>query len=352
MDLKLIPLPYHMESIQRKPGALKQLSECSEHLQTLSVLQWILTFLFLGPSCFLLIMWLVFSPLWPLLALYTAWLASDWKTPDRGGRKSQWMSRWPLWKHIRDYFPVRLHKIADLDPQQNYIFGYHPHGIMSFGAFCNFGTDTSDFSKMFPGLKTYLTTLAGNFRMPLYRDYLLAAGMCSVTHSSIDFLLSKNGTGNVVVIVVGGSAEALNCASQQHILTLKNRKGFIKKALVNGSALVPVYSFGENEVLQQYHFESGSWLKNLQNLFQHWIGFAPCVFFGQGLFSSTSRGIMPFRRPINTVVGKPIPVPKTENPSRLLVDKYHAVYVNSLQDLFNTNKERFGLKKNDSLTLV
>ncbi|MEE6516930.1 hypothetical protein FKM82_026801 [Ascaphus truei] len=127
-----------------------------------------------------------------------------------------------------------LHKTADLDPQQNYIMGYHPHGIMSIGAFCNFGTDSTGFSRMFPGIKPHLTTLTGNFKLPLYRDYLMAAGMCSVNHSSIDYLLSRQGPGNVVVIVVGGAAEALNCTRGRHTLTLKNRKGFIKKALVHG----------------------------------------------------------------------------------------------------------------------
>ncbi|XP_075425791.1 diacylglycerol O-acyltransferase 2-like isoform X2 [Ascaphus truei] len=305
-----------------------------------------------GPVCFLLVTWLVFSPLWSLLALYTVWLASDWKTPERGGRKSLWMSRWGIWKHFRDYFPIKLHKTADLDPQQNYIMGYHPHGIMSIGAFCNFGTDSTGFSRMFPGIKPHLTTLTGNFKLPLYRDYLMAAGMCSVNHSSIDYLLSRQGPGNVVVIVVGGAAEALNCTRGRHTLTLKNRKGFIKKALVHGSPLVPVYSFGENEVLQQCLFQAGSWKRSLQNVFRQWIGFSPCIFYGQGIFSSTSKGMMPFRRSINTVVGKPIPVPRTEKPTEEQVETYHALYISSLLDLFNTHKGRFGLQESEALTLV
>ncbi|KAM8954230.1 diacylglycerol O-acyltransferase 2-like [Pelodytes ibericus] len=324
----------------------------AEFLQFLSVLQWIMSFLLLGPTCVLLITWCVYSSQWSLLGLYTVWLISDWNTPERGGRKSLWMNQWAMWKHFRDYFPIKLHKTADLDPAKNYIFGYHPHGIMSIGAFCNFGTDSTGFSRLFPKLKPHLTTLAGNFKVPLYRDYLLAAGMCSVTHASIDYLLSNNGPGNAVVIVVGGAAEALNCTRKQHILTLKKRKGFIKKALINGSSLVPVYSFGENEVLYQCQFEAGSWKKSLQELFQHWVGFAPCIFFGQGIFASNSRGIMPFRRAINTVVGKPIPVPRIENPSEQQVEAFHALYVSTLQELFNSHKQRFGLSQSDSLILV
>ncbi|XP_029472075.1 diacylglycerol O-acyltransferase 2-like [Rhinatrema bivittatum] len=324
----------------------------SQQLQLLSVLQWILTFLLLGPSCVFLVTCLLFTCLWPLLVLYCIWWIIDWKTPEKGGRKSQWMSQWAVWKHFKNYFPVKLLKTADLVPSENYILGYHPHGIMSIGAFCNFGTDTTGFSKAFPGVTPYLTTLNGNFRVPVYRDYLLAAGMCSVNKSSINYLLSRNGTGNAVVIVVGGAAEALNCNSKQHILTLKNRKGFIKMALAHGIALVPVYSFGENEIFNQYQFEDGSWKRNLQKLFQEWIGFAPCVFIGRGIFSSTSTGLLPFQKPINTVVGKPIPVPKTEKPSDQQIEKYHRIYIRSLMELFNTHKINFGLSETDTLTII
>ena len=34
---------------------------------------------------------------------------------------------------------------------RNYIFGYHPHGIMASGSFINFGTEGTGFSKLFPG---------------------------------------------------------------------------------------------------------------------------------------------------------------------------------------------------------
>ncbi|XP_053316637.1 diacylglycerol O-acyltransferase 2-like [Spea bombifrons] len=342
---------YPMDSVQQT-GVTEKTNMFSELLQILAVLQWILTILLLGPVCVLLIICLVCSSLWPLLALYTIWMISEWNTPERGGRRCQWMSQLTIWKYFRDYFPVKLHKTADLDPNQNYIFGYHPHGIMSVGVFCNFLTESTGFSQLFPKLRPYVTTLAGNFKVPFYRDYLLAIGMCSVAHASIDYLLSHNGLGNAVVIVVGGASEALKCSKHHHILTLKNRKGFIRKALTTGSSLVPVYSFGENEVLHQYQFEAGSWIRSLQESFLHVVGFAPCIFFGRGIFSSSSRGIMPLRRAINTVVGKPIPVPKIENPSEQQVDTYHALYVSSLQELFDTHKQGFGLRQEESLILV
>lgn len=63
---------------------------------------------------------------------------------------------------------------------------------------------------------------------------LLLPGICPVNKHSIDYLLSKNGTGNAVIIVIGGAAESLQCAPGMNSVTLKNRKGFVKLALQKG----------------------------------------------------------------------------------------------------------------------
>ena len=73
-------------------------------------------------------------------------------------------------------FNFQLIKTHDLLPSRNYVFGYHPHGIFCFGVFCNFGTEATGFSKKFPGIKPSLATLAGNFRLPVLRDYLMSGG--------------------------------------------------------------------------------------------------------------------------------------------------------------------------------
>ncbi|MBN3280324.1 DGAT2 acyltransferase, partial [Polyodon spathula] len=246
---------------------------------------------------------------------------------------------------------LQLIKTHALLPSRNYIFGYHPHGIFCFGAFCNFGTEATGFSKKFPGIRPHLATLAGNFRLPLLRDYLMSGGICPVNRNSMDYILSRNGTGNAVVIVVGGAAESLECVPGKHSVTLKNRKGFVKLALQQGADLVPVYSFGENEVYKQIVFEEGSWGRYLQRKFQKLMGFAPCFFHGCGIFSTNSWGLVPYCKDINTVVGEPITVPKIESPSQNEVDLYHDMYVQSLLKLFDRYKLKFGLLETDTLAL-
>ena len=114
-----------------------------------------------------------------------------------------------MWKYFCEYFPIRLVKTADLDPEGNYIFGYHPHGIIGLGALGNFCGEATGFSVNFPGIHPHLLTLSVNFRFPFSRDYCMAFGVCSVDKDSIEYILQKMGPGHSVAIVVGGAAESL-----------------------------------------------------------------------------------------------------------------------------------------------
>lgn len=326
-------------------------SRVERHLQIISVLQWVISFLILGVACTVILIYIFCTDCWLIAALYVSWLVFDWHTPNKGGRRSTWVRNWAVWRYFRDYFPIRLVKTHNLLPSRNYIFGYHPHGIMCLGAFCNFGTEATGVSKKFPGIKPYLATLAGNFRMPVLRDYLMSGGICPVDRDTIDYILSKNGTGNAVVIVVGGAAESLECRPGKNVVTLKQRKGFVRIALQHGADLVPVYSFGENEAYKQVVFEEGSWGRWVQRKFQKYIGFAPCVFHGCGFFSAESWGLVPYSNPITTVVGEPITVPKMEQPSQKDVDLYHSMYLTSLEKLFDKYKTKFGLPESEVLEI-
>lgn len=59
-------------------------------------------------------------------------------------------------------------------------------------------------------------------------------GICPVNRDTIDYLLSKNGSGNAIIIVVGGAAESLSSRPGKNAVTLRNRKGFVKLALRHG----------------------------------------------------------------------------------------------------------------------
>lgn len=106
-------------------------------------------------------------------------------------------------------------------------------GIISHGAAINFGTEGTNFSKVFNGLKLRLLTLDQNFRTPIYRELILSMGLASVSLQSCENILRlKDPTS--IVIVVGGAAEALDAHARTAELTLRRRKGFIKVAIRSG----------------------------------------------------------------------------------------------------------------------
>jgi len=71
------------------------------------------------------------------------------------------------------------------------------------------------------------------------------------------------------------------------------------------------------------------------------LGFCLPLVKGRGIFQY-DLGLMPHRRPCTVVVGPPVEVPKEENPTDEVVDKYHALYCKALVELFDRNKKKFG----------
>lgn len=321
-------------------------TQWKEFLEIIGVLQWVLSFLFLGLSCSILMVYLMFTSLWPLSTLYFIWLVVDWQTPERGGMKNRFVRKWKVWEHMRDFFPVKLVKTAELSPNKNYILGCHPHGIMSAGAFTCFSTESCGVSELFPGVRATLAILAGLFRLPLFREYIMSAGLCPVSKPSLAYLLSQSGKGNAVVIVIGGAAESLASSPGINTVVMKQRKGFVRVALEFGADLVPVYSFGENELFQQVILSEGSLGRRLQDLFKKIMGFAPCLFVGERM------AFIPFRNPVTTVVGSPISLPKRATPSDEEVDHYHKLYMEALSKLFHEHKVSCGLSESHKLQII
>lgn len=187
-------------------------------------------------SCVLLLLLLnEYARIFAVLYIGWAFILNS-RSPYQGGCSPAWqiVRRWKIWRYFCDYFPIRLVKTADLDPEDNYIFCYHPHGVVCLGAQGNFCGDATSFSEKFPGIYPHIVTLSMNFKLPLIREYSLSMGVCSVEKNSIEYILKKMGPGHSVVIVVGGASEALEARPGSFKLTLKERKGFIKLALRNG----------------------------------------------------------------------------------------------------------------------
>ncbi|KAM7084804.1 2-acylglycerol O-acyltransferase 2 [Molossus nigricans] len=319
-------------------------------LQTFSVLQWIFSFLILSQVSIVVFIGLLFTRFWLFSVLYATWWYLDRDTPWKGGRRSDYLRRWFMWKYMKDYFPVSLVKTAELDPSRNYLAGIHPHGVLAAGIFINLCTESSGFSEIFPGIRPHLMMLNLWFRSPVFRDYIMSGGLVTADKESAAHILSRKDGGNLLGIIVGGAQEALNARPGAYKLLLQNRKGFIKLALIHGVPLVPVFSFGENELFDQVGNYPGSWLRYIQNQLQKIMGISLPLFHGRGIFQY-SFGFLPYRRPITTVVGKPIEVQQVLQPSQEEVDKLHQHYIDELCNLFETHKLKYNISADQHLEL-
>lgn len=102
--------------------------------------------------------------------------------------------------------------------------------------------------------------------MPYQRDFCLLSGMSASSNENIDYLLStpltnskdsgargdhRTSGSQAAVIVVGGIHEMLDSRPGSFRLTLRHRRGYARKALEHGADLVPIFSFGENDIIKQ-----------------------------------------------------------------------------------------------------
>ncbi|KAK5984388.1 Monoacylglycerol acyltransferase [Trichostrongylus colubriformis] len=212
-------------------------------------------------------------------------------------------------------------------------------------------TSGSGFPDMFPGLKSTILTLNGQFWFPFRRDIGIALGGAESSRKSLEYLLENPGKGRAIAVVIGGATEALDAHPGTHDLNLSSRRGFCRYALKYGADLVPMYHFGENDVFDRLDANArGSRVREIQTWIKSKIGFFPPLVKGRGIFNY-SFGMLPHRRPITTVIGAPIRAERTENPTDQEIDALHAKYCKALVDLFEQHKSLHDIPKDVHLTI-
>lgn len=157
--------------------------------------------------------------------------------------------------------------------------------------------------------------------------------------------------GRAITIVVGGARESLDAQPYSLRLVLKRRKGFVKMAIRTGADLVPVLSFGENDLYDQFQAESHPTIHKIQLLVKKILGFTVPLFHARGVFNY-DVGLMPYRRPLNVVVGKPIEVVQADWPSQEDIDRVHEQYVTELESMWELWKDEFARDRKEELQIL
>eukprot|EP00545_Synedropsis_sp_CCMP1620_P014306 CAMPEP_0119020564 /NCGR_PEP_ID=MMETSP1176-20130426/24327_1 /TAXON_ID=265551 /ORGANISM="Synedropsis recta cf, Strain CCMP1620" /LENGTH=330 /DNA_ID=CAMNT_0006975017 /DNA_START=38 /DNA_END=1030 /DNA_ORIENTATION=- len=263
---------------------------------------------------------------------YSLYIFLD-KSPTKGGWNlspewQRWFHNYPGFRYLAEYFQGRIIKEKDLDPTQQYIFVYHPHGIIGIGFCCLLATNGADFDKHFPGIERKSVTLNAVFLAPIFREWILANGFISANKATLVKTLQEQS----IVLVAGGAAEALHTQRDAFKLHLQNRKGFVKLAMETGKALIPCLGFGENEIFDTLATSKadGGWrgvTHWLQQSFMRVTSISPPIITN------------PIPRPVqlSVVVGAPLEMDATKS-----VDENHKVYTNGLRELYDKHATKLG----------
>lgn len=110
-------------------------------------------------------------------------------------------------------------------------------------------------------------------------------------------------------------------------ISIKNSKDFVRIALTEGTQIIPCFTFGSSHLFQ--------------------IGKA-------SLWTSGRFGLpIPCRRPLLTVIGRPIQCPQTAaKPSAELIHEYHQIYLSEIRRIFDTYKNTYDGWKEKKVVFV
>jgi len=262
------------------------------------------------------------------------------RSPARGGH--HWAQKVGLtailrkgfwWRVPASYFPASLHRTAKLPAEKSpYIFVCHPHGIFGIAIQTSIGTDATGFDELFPGIRVHLMGLKPIFAVPFFREWVLMHAHATPGAKTISGLLEKKDS---VALAVGGAQESLDAFPGTYKLTMG--KGFVRLAMRGGAMLVPVISFGENELYTQLENKPGSKLRWIQLKLKATFGFTLPLFCGRSWLPLVPKSV-----PLATIVGAPVKVPHIPDPTEEQVTAARELYVTALSELFKSNKQRFG----------
>eukprot|EP00698_Gefionella_okellyi_P024463 TRINITY_DN8638_c0_g1_i1.p1 TRINITY_DN8638_c0_g1~~TRINITY_DN8638_c0_g1_i1.p1 ORF type:complete len:335 (-),score=56.84 TRINITY_DN8638_c0_g1_i1:47-1051(-) len=254
-----------------------------------------------------------------------------------GGRKPV-LRNIGIWKRLARVFQAQLIKTVSLDPKRKYIFAVHPHGILPMGGILNLSTNASNFADTFPGLDLRGVAASLCFFLPLYRDFLLALGVCDAARYSAQRILDQ---GKSLYLVPGGATEALYASGDEDVLYLRNRTGFIRLAIQNGASLVPVFTFNESCAYEQYGTKS-KWAMRLKQRFQSLTGISlPFI-----------KHLLPKRIPAITVVGAPLHTTQCDAPSADVVQQVLSEYIAQLEALYAQHADKYNIAQGKKLRII
>ena len=171
---------------------------------------------------------------------------------------------------------------------------------------------------------------------PVYNVFCRRAGFRPCDRDTFAGLLRQ---GRSVGVIPGGIAEMFEAGRDRstEVMTVRQRKGFVRIALETGAQIVPCYCFGNSQVFYTPATD-GNNAHSLLARCSRALRTSLVVFWGRwGL-------PVPLRVPLLTVIGTPIPCPKVDEPSPELVNEYHDLYLRETRRIYEKYRNTYGWK--------
>jgi len=211
-----------------------------------------------------------------------------------------------------------------LDPHRQYVVSWHPHGAFTFTpAFYTNELMTKSTLPDAPGLRNWFVSIADiAFRVPVVGEAMLLWNARSASFSVVADMI-RNGVS--VTIQPGGVPEQVLTDCTHEKALFPPQLGWIKLAIQHGLPLLPVYSFGENQV-----FGTSKWSRRFSSKLHGLTGFPLPLFCP---IPSSGEVHMRWGRPIEVIE-------QQDQPEQWQVERLFGLYVRELMMLFDEHKEK------------
>ena len=203
-----------------------------------------------------------------------------------------------LENNIRESF--RVEGAVDKEPA---IYLFHPHGLFSISYTLHIMTSLTNW----PVRKIKGVALDFLFILPICNEISKEIDCVPAKYKEMKKVLTRTKS---LSVVAGGIEEIFEVKPGRMRLAISRRRGIFKMALETGTALVPVLTYGENELYQPVDW---GWLDALNRRLVP-LGFCfpiPTLDSCLRWMRLTDR---PFKTPVRTVIGPRLAVEKVVGP--------------------------------------
>lgn len=229
-----------------------------------------------------------------------------------------------LQENLRKSF---LLEYPDGTPGSQGIFVFHPHGLFSVTNIFHIGTQATDWSID----NVHMTVLNKLYWLPFAKELLDKLRAIPSHYSSMKSALTEKKN---LTVCLGGVREIISTEPNAMKLSILKKKGIFRLAIETGVPLIPVLSYGENEL---FDILKTPWLSSIQNfLIQYGVCLPiPTVESCKAWYSILYK---PLKAPIRTVIGKPLDPGSARDPTDKEICELRERYFEALKNLYSRTK--------------